>query len=119
MKNYSIDQLSVRWLSGWLDAEHMKIAAKKGENDPLTVEDIKSMEYTWRVVQETMRLTPVVNMGMRVATKDFQYNGFTIPKGWKVSLSLSLCIIMPVNRMSSLLTLDLNPYERSPSGKKY
>lgn len=65
-------------------AEHKPIAARKKEGEPLTMEDLKSMTYTWQVVQETMRQTTIVPLGYRQATKDFQYNGYTILKGWRV-----------------------------------
>ncbi|KAL2644204.1 hypothetical protein R1flu_011791 [Riccia fluitans] len=64
--------------------EHSTIAHSKRENKCLTREDIRSMKYSWRVIQETMRATPVVGAMTREAARDFEYKGFTIKKGWKV-----------------------------------
>jgi cytochrome P450 family 26 subfamily A len=44
------------------------------------------MKYTWQVVQEAMRLQPIVPVSYREALQEFEYGGFTIPKGWRVSL---------------------------------
>ncbi len=33
-----------------------------------------------------MRLQPIVQMAYREAFQEFEYAGFTIPKGWRVSL---------------------------------
>jgi cytochrome P450 len=41
------------------------------------------------VIQETMRIQPIAQMGNRLAIKEFEYGGFTIPKGWKVWLDLN------------------------------
>jgi len=48
--------------------------------------DTRKMKYTWQVIQEAMRLQPVVQLSYREAIKEFEYGGFTIPKGWRVSL---------------------------------
>lgn len=53
-----------------------------GEN--LTVEDTKKMKYTWQVVRESMRLFPPIFGSFRKAIADIEYEGFTIPRGWKV-----------------------------------
>jgi cytochrome P450 len=63
-------------------AEQSAIAEQKGEG--LTWKDLKEMKYTWHVLQETTRLQPQVNAGFRVALEDIEYEGYTIPKGWKV-----------------------------------
>lgn len=68
-----------------MHTEHALIAARKKEGELLTTEDLRGMTYTWQVVQETMRHTPILAVGFRQATKDFVYNGYTIRKGWKVS----------------------------------
>jgi cytochrome P450 len=43
------------------------------------------MKYTWQVIQECLRVQPAVEVGFRECIKEFEYEGFTIPKGWKVS----------------------------------
>ncbi|OAE18602.1 hypothetical protein AXG93_1923s1590 [Marchantia polymorpha subsp. ruderalis] len=56
----------------------------RGESDMLRVEDLSAMKYTWRVIQETLRVQPSVNGAFRDAIIDLEYNGYTIPKGWKI-----------------------------------
>ncbi|GFS45368.1 cytochrome P450, family 718 [Actinidia rufa] len=50
----------------------------------LTVEDTKKMKYTWQVARESMRLFPPIFGSFRKAIADIEYDGFVIPKGWKV-----------------------------------
>ncbi|KAH9570075.1 hypothetical protein CY35_02G021200 [Sphagnum magellanicum] len=56
--------------------------AKAGEL--LNWDDTRKMKYTWQVIQEAMRLQPIVQMAFREALKEFEYGGFTIPKGWRL-----------------------------------
>ncbi|XP_059067188.1 cytochrome P450 716B1 isoform X2 [Cryptomeria japonica] len=63
--------------------EQLKVASSKEEGELLEWKDLQRMKYTWRVVQETLRLLPPAQGGFRKAIKDFTYSGFTIPKGWK------------------------------------
>lgn len=62
-----------------------------GEN--LNVEDIKKMKYTWKVARESMRLFPPIFGSFRKAITDIEYEGFTIPIGWKVNIKLNPCTI--------------------------
>ncbi|VVB03165.1 unnamed protein product [Arabis nemorensis] len=64
--------------------EHVQIKANKGEEEHLTVEDVKKMTYSWQVVREAMRLSPPVFGSFRKAVVDIDYGGYTIPKGWKI-----------------------------------
>ncbi|KAL3697147.1 hypothetical protein R1sor_011223 [Riccia sorocarpa] len=56
------------------------------END-LTMEDISAMKYTWNVIQETIRLHPVLLGTYRKTVTDLEYKGYYIPKGWLLSWS--------------------------------
>lgn len=47
-------------------------------------ESIQKLKYTWVVAQETMRLYSAAPGAFREAKTDITYEGFTIPKGWKV-----------------------------------
>ncbi|BBN09668.1 protein MpCYP716X1 [Marchantia polymorpha subsp. ruderalis] len=67
-----------------LIAEHTSITEVKEEGEPLTNDDVQNMKYTWTVIEETMRLYPALPGIFREATATFEYNGYTIPKGWKL-----------------------------------
>ncbi|XP_021680661.2 cholesterol 22-monohydroxylase CYP90B51 isoform X2 [Hevea brasiliensis] len=82
-----------------LREEHLEIArAKKqsGEKE-LNWEDYKKMEFTQCVISETLRLGNVVRFLHRKALKDVHYEGYDIPRGWKV-----LPVIAAVHLDSSL-----------------
>jgi cytochrome P450 len=46
------------------------------------------MKLSWRVVQESMRLTPPGTANFRMAPHDMIHDGFRIPKSWKVLLPI-------------------------------
>ncbi|KAG6549148.1 hypothetical protein Mapa_009374 [Marchantia paleacea] len=64
--------------------EHASITRGKKNGEMLTTEDLRSMKYTWRVVQETMRMYPILLGLFREAKTSFEYQGYTIPKGFKL-----------------------------------
>ncbi|XP_059668787.1 taxadiene 5-alpha hydroxylase [Cornus florida] len=64
--------------------EHVDIISNKRAGENLTLEDTKKLRYTWQVVRESMRLFPPIFGSFRKATVDIEYQGFTIPRGWKV-----------------------------------
>ncbi|CAN0897338.1 Taxadiene 5-alpha hydroxylase [Linum grandiflorum] len=63
--------------------EHMEIVKNNG-NDFLSLEEVKKMKYTWEVARECMRLFPPIFGSFRKAVQDIEFDGFIIPKGWKV-----------------------------------
>ncbi|XP_075500050.1 3beta,22alpha-dihydroxysteroid 3-dehydrogenase-like [Primulina tabacum] len=72
-----------------LKEEHIEILAKKGENEALQLEDYKSMPFTQCVVNETLRVSNIISGVFRRAMTDVTIkDGYTIPKGWKVFVSL-------------------------------
>ncbi|CAL0307430.1 unnamed protein product [Lupinus luteus] len=64
--------------------EHVDIMNNKKCGENLTMEDIKKMKYTWQVARESMRMFPPIFGSFRKAITDIEYEGLTIPKGWKV-----------------------------------
>ncbi|KAH8968962.1 hypothetical protein BDL97_02G010600 [Sphagnum fallax] len=50
----------------------------------LNWDDTRKMKYTWQAIQEALRLQPIVQMSFRELLQEFEYGGFTIPKGWRL-----------------------------------
>ena len=65
-------------------SENKEIAASKAPGENLNWGDIQKMKLSWRVAQESMRLLPPVQGSFRLAQEDMSFDGFRIPKSWKV-----------------------------------
>lgn len=66
-------------------AEHEEIAREKElSGEPLSWADTRRMRVTSRVIQETMRVASILSFTFREAVEDVEYQGYLIPKGWKV-----------------------------------
>ncbi|KAJ4707595.1 Abscisic acid 8'-hydroxylase [Melia azedarach] len=55
-----------------------------GEEKFLSWADTKRMPITSRVIQETLRVASILSFTFREAVEDVEYDGYLIPKGWKV-----------------------------------
>ncbi|XWS41067.1 hypothetical protein CRYUN_Cryun17cG0048600 [Craigia yunnanensis] len=64
--------------------EHVDVINTKKPGEKLTLGDVKKMECTWQASRESMRLFPPIFGSFRKAVANIEYEGFTIPKGWKV-----------------------------------
>ncbi|KAJ8528188.1 hypothetical protein K7X08_021880 [Anisodus acutangulus] len=63
----------------------METAKSKAPGELLNWDDIQKMKYSWNVVCEVLRVaSPLLQDTLREAIVDFMFNGFYIPKGWKV-----------------------------------
>lgn len=54
------------------------------EQGSLTWAQTRTMLLTHRVILESLRMSSIVSYTYREAVVDFEYEGFLIPKGWKV-----------------------------------
>ncbi|KAH9328402.1 hypothetical protein KI387_000510, partial [Taxus chinensis] len=71
-----------------LREENTAIRKNKGGEKLLTYEDVKSMAYTSKVIDEVLRLANVSSFMPRTLAKDVDFNGFIFPKGWKLLIWL-------------------------------
>lgn len=62
----------------------LKGKEESGEEKVLNWADTKKMPMTSRVIQETLRVASVLSFTFREAVEDVEYEGYLIPKGWKV-----------------------------------
>ena len=62
----------------------MSISKSKAEAELLNWDDLQKMKYSWNVAQEVLRIASPSQGGFREATSDFIFDGFSIPKGWKL-----------------------------------
>uniref|UniRef100_A0ACD5WMF2 Uncharacterized protein n=2 Tax=Avena sativa TaxID=4498 RepID=A0ACD5WMF2_AVESA len=67
-----------------LREENVAIRESKGGSSFITHDDIRKLKYTSKVVEETIRMANIAPMVHRVARRDVEYGGYTIPKGWQV-----------------------------------
>ncbi|XP_022888886.1 abscisic acid 8'-hydroxylase 1-like isoform X2 [Olea europaea var. sylvestris] len=62
----------------------IKSKEESGEEKVLSWADTKKMPITTRMIQETLRVASILSFTFREAVQDVEFNGYLIPKGWKV-----------------------------------
>ncbi|GJS41538.1 Ent-kaurenoic acid oxidase 2-like protein [Tanacetum coccineum] len=74
------------------------MSLKKSKNEQfVTSDEILKMKYTMKVVDETIRMANVAPFVFRTATKDVNYQGYTIPKGWNLMIWIRYLHTNPEN----------------------
>ncbi|KAF7840839.1 abscisic acid 8'-hydroxylase 4 [Senna tora] len=83
------------WILKYLHDHHKLLQAVKDEQvaiyegnergkKALTWDQTRKMPITYKVILETLRMASIISFTFREATVDVVYNGYLIPKGWKV-----------------------------------
>ncbi|XP_049387869.1 beta-amyrin 28-monooxygenase-like [Solanum stenotomum] len=68
--------------------EQNEISRNMMPREVLCWNDIQKMKKTWNFVNEVLRDTPILQGTFREVIEDITYDGFLIPKGWKIYLSV-------------------------------
>ncbi|RLM73454.1 ent-kaurenoic acid oxidase 1-like [Panicum miliaceum] len=84
----------------------------------ITPDDIPKMKYTAKVVEETLRVANIAAMVHRVALKDVEYRGYTIPQGWRVVVWLRSLHTDP-NYYDDPLRFNPDRWEKPPKPGTY
>ncbi|KAL1831596.1 hypothetical protein ACET3Z_001247 [Daucus carota] len=85
----------ITWILKYLHDDHTLLEAVKNEQRmifesnnsgmlPLTWAQSRNMPITSGVILESLRMASIISYTFREAVVDVQYNGYLIPKGWKV-----------------------------------
>ncbi|CAN1262343.1 Ent-kaurenoic acid oxidase 2 [Linum perenne] len=80
-----------------LREENMALRNNKAAGEFITSDDISKLNYTNKVVEETIRLANIAAIVFRLATKDVDYKGYRIPKNWKVAVWIRYLHTNPEN----------------------
>ncbi|KMS95967.1 hypothetical protein BVRB_003280 [Beta vulgaris subsp. vulgaris] len=68
-----------------IQREQMTIyKANANGEQPLTWTQIREMQVTHKVILESLRMASIISFTYREAIQDVVYDGYLIPKGWKV-----------------------------------
>ncbi|KAI3875931.1 hypothetical protein MKW92_030500 [Papaver armeniacum] len=94
--------------------EHQTIVSSRENVDsPLTWQEYKSMTFTPKVINETLRMTNSLPGIVRKANKDIRINGYVIPKGW-IIIVVQVAIHMNPDKFND--PLSFNPWRWNDIG---
>ncbi|XP_026427830.1 cytochrome P450 87A3-like isoform X1 [Papaver somniferum] len=94
--------------------EHQTIIHNRENVDsPLTWEEYKSMTFTPKVINETLRMTNSLPGIVRKANKDVHINGYVIPRGWII---IVIQTAMHMNPEKFKDPLSFNPWRWNDIG---
>ncbi|KAI3888566.1 hypothetical protein MKW92_005532 [Papaver armeniacum] len=79
-----------------MNDENLAMTRKKN-GDFITAKDISELKYTNKVVEETIRFANVAPFIFRLVKEDTEYQGYKIPKDWKIIIWLRHLHIDPRN----------------------
>ncbi|XP_016201300.1 abscisic acid 8'-hydroxylase 3 [Arachis ipaensis] len=96
----------------------VKRKEESGDEKGLNWEDTKKMPITSRVIQETLRVASILSFTFREAVEDVEYQGYLIPKGWKV-LPLFRNIHHSPNHFKEPEKFDPSRFEVSPKANTF
>ncbi|KAM3214718.1 hypothetical protein ACQJBY_066950 [Aegilops geniculata] len=105
-----------------LREENIAMSKSKGGSTStslmITHTDIPKMKYTAKVVEETIRMANIAPMVHRMANRDVEYRGYTIPKGWAVLVWLRSLHTDP-NYYEDPLTFNPNRWDEPAKAGTY
>lgn len=78
-----------------LRREHTLIRRSKKENEKLTWDDFKQMQFTELVVKESLRMASIVHYVTRESLQDIAFKDMIIPKGWMILMNFAMVHLNP------------------------
>ncbi|XP_019169663.1 PREDICTED: abscisic acid 8'-hydroxylase 4-like [Ipomoea nil] len=105
---------ALTWILKYLHDDQNLLAAVKEEHrviyrsnsegkQPLTYAQTRNMPLTYSVILESLRLSSIISFTFREAMVDVHYDGYIIPKGWKV-----MPLFRNIHHNPELFTAPLN-----------
>ncbi|KMT11773.1 hypothetical protein BVRB_5g104770 isoform A [Beta vulgaris subsp. vulgaris] len=84
----------------------------------ITYEDIMQLKYTNKVIEETIRMANLSGFVFRKATEDIEFQGYLVPKGWRVIVWLRYLHTDPSN-FEDPMTFNPDRWDMRPKNGTY